>query len=304
MNTFSPNQVVPSAGLNENFTDLSTGDADVDDNSLRLFRAEAFNNFCADAAGLVWSQTSGLTGAMTAGTLYITASGIMRRFEVAAIASKAFTASKDTYVSFDADGNVDYDEETNGAAVPAPPSGYTQTAVVITDGSAITTIFTLVSRGPGEIGRTKLEFGTSDNLLISNLPYRKYIKLRLTTIGTGTLDGRLRFNGDSGNNYSYRFFHSGATTGTSTSTAGLDTDILGLSDYLADVSILNIAAKRKNISISTTEGGTTSAATAANHLLLWGKWDNASDAISSINHVNIQSGSWSAGCELVADGYN
>ena len=69
--TASPGAVVPSEGTNENYDALSTGEGDVDNNRLQLFRGETMPNFIK--TGLVWSTVSGLDGGMTAGTAYVNA---------------------------------------------------------------------------------------------------------------------------------------------------------------------------------------------------------------------------------------
>ncbi|BAS17641.1 hypothetical protein AHiyo8_59440 [Arthrobacter sp. Hiyo8] len=77
-------------------------------NALALGAASYVDN------GLVWSSVSGLNGTMTAGLAYVNISGVMLAVNLAAIASRAFTASKDTYVAVDVYGNVTYNEVANG----------------------------------------------------------------------------------------------------------------------------------------------------------------------------------------------
>lgn len=86
--------------------------------------------------GGVWSQLSGLNGAMTAIAYYI--SGV--RCTSDAIASKTFTASKDTYVDIGIDGVVDYNETTNAGTPPALAADHMRIAKIVTNGSAITSI--------------------------------------------------------------------------------------------------------------------------------------------------------------------
>lgn len=88
------------------------------------------NNTC------LWSISSGLVGTMTSGIVYING----KRVVVSAIATRTFTASKDTYVSVDNTGTVTYSEVTNGAAAPALPANSIWLAVVVTSGAAITSI--------------------------------------------------------------------------------------------------------------------------------------------------------------------
>lgn len=96
--------------------------------------SEIYGNFVA--SGNVWSIVSGLNGTMTAGVAYVNG----KRLITSAIASYAFTASKDTYVYIDSSGNPQYSPQTNGAALPATPANNMLIAKVVTNGSAITSI--------------------------------------------------------------------------------------------------------------------------------------------------------------------
>jgi hypothetical protein len=108
-----------------------------DEASLLKYRDELNTNFVA--SGLVWSAISGLNGTMTSGVLY-SADG--SRTAISAVTSRAFTASKDTYVDVTAAGSISYNEVTNGAASPALTAGSTRLAKVVSDGSAITAVTT------------------------------------------------------------------------------------------------------------------------------------------------------------------
>lgn len=139
MHTFNPHTKAESAKVNENFTDLSTGEGDVDSNKLALTRAELFQSHVS--SGLIWTIVSGLNGTMTAGVAYITdPTPLMLRLSVASITSRTFTASKDTYCDLGYDGVVDYNEVANGATAPTLASNHIRLAKVVTNGSAITSI--------------------------------------------------------------------------------------------------------------------------------------------------------------------
>lgn len=86
--------------------------------------------------GLVWSTISGLNGGMTSGVMYY--NGI--RVSVNSVSSNTFTASKDTYIDIDVNGNITYQAVTNGAAAPALTASSIRVAKVVTSGSAITSI--------------------------------------------------------------------------------------------------------------------------------------------------------------------
>ncbi|MBO1267095.1 hypothetical protein [Arthrobacter cavernae] len=99
--------------------------------------SESLGNFVA--SGCVWSAISGLNGTMTAGVVYING----KRIVVAAITSQAFVASKDTYVSIDVNGTVGIaNAVANNAASPTLPANSVWLAIVVTSGSAITSVNT------------------------------------------------------------------------------------------------------------------------------------------------------------------
>ncbi len=91
------------------------------------------------ASGLVWSILSGLNGAMTAGVAYVDG----KRLTVAAITSRTFTASRDTYIYISNTGAVQYVEVTNGAAQPATPASTVLVAKGVTSASALTSFTAL-----------------------------------------------------------------------------------------------------------------------------------------------------------------
>jgi hypothetical protein len=96
--------------------------------------SETHGNFFA--SGCVWSIISGFNGTMTSGVVYING----KRIAVSSVASKTFTASKDTYVSVDVNGTVSYSEVANGAAAPALPANSVWDGVIVTSASVITAV--------------------------------------------------------------------------------------------------------------------------------------------------------------------
>lgn len=88
------------------------------------------------ASGCTWSGDSygsTLAASMTAGVAYIGG----KRLVISSVASRAFTASKDTYVDLDTTGAPAYTEVANNAASPALSAGYIRIAIVITGASSI-----------------------------------------------------------------------------------------------------------------------------------------------------------------------
>jgi hypothetical protein len=104
-----------------------------DDANVKKYRDESSISFVA--SGCVWSATSGLNATMTSGVVY-TPDG--SRHALSTIATRAFTASKDTYVDVTTAGAVTYSEVANGAAASALATDAIRIAKVVTNGSAVT----------------------------------------------------------------------------------------------------------------------------------------------------------------------
>lgn len=130
---------VAVGGLNYDNFGTITGEipaSDMQDSgNVEKFRDEA--NVAFVASGCVWSTLTGLNGAMTAGVVY-NANGV--RNAPGAVASKTFTASRDTYVDIATNGAVSYSEVVNNDPSPALTANYVRIAKVVTDGSAVTSI--------------------------------------------------------------------------------------------------------------------------------------------------------------------
>lgn len=95
-----------------------------------------FANFVEPAGG-IWSISSGLIGASTAGDVWYSGA----RSAMASVASHTFTASKDTYIDFNpSTSGFTYVAATNGAVEPAVTASSVRVAKVITGSSAITSI--------------------------------------------------------------------------------------------------------------------------------------------------------------------
>ena len=91
--------------------------------------------------GCVWTISSGLAGTMTKGLVYINVNGVMVPVNLAVIASQTFLASKDTYVSVDVTGTVSIaNAVSNNATSPTLPANTVWLAIVVTSGSAITSV--------------------------------------------------------------------------------------------------------------------------------------------------------------------
>lgn len=94
-------------------------------------------------SGCVWTISSGLVGAMSAGTAFINVAGVMVPVNLAAIASNTFTASQDTYIYVNVLGVVGYLPVANNTTAPSLPANSVWVALVVTGASAITTVSAL-----------------------------------------------------------------------------------------------------------------------------------------------------------------
>jgi hypothetical protein len=118
------------------FTNTIDPEAMTDSGNIEKFRAEAKIGFIA--SGLNWSNLGGLNGAMATGIFYSPTTG--ERLTIPAITTRAFTASKDTYISISPTGSMAYNEVANGATAPALGTDYSWVAKFATNATTITSI--------------------------------------------------------------------------------------------------------------------------------------------------------------------
>jgi hypothetical protein len=275
-----------------------------DDNSLRLYRAEVYGGaFVANSGGGVWSTVSALNGAMTAANIYLTGSGIMRRVAVPQITSHAFTASKDTWISVNTDGTINYDEKSNGATPPAAPTGYSMLAKVVTDGSGITSIWSMIGRSAGELARTVLQTA-GDVITLPNLPAFRYLRLISNIKNSGgSITVTWRFNSDSGTNYSSRYSSNGGADTTAASATSMygnagNYHVRGLME------IQNEATAEKSIAFRYLAMNTVGAGNIPGRDEGMCKWSNTADQITRIDALNGGAGDFAVGSEVAVFGWN
>lgn len=147
------------------------------------------------ASGLVWSTISGLAAGMTSGVLYY--NGI--REPVNSVSSETFTASKDTYIDIDVNGNVTYNAVSNNASAPSLTTNSIRVAKVVTGSSSIGSITQI---GSDSLGNLIYPVGATSALAIQN-PY-KFTVSRTNALNTANnASAILAFDTkiyDSGNN--------------------------------------------------------------------------------------------------------
>lgn len=131
---------VTASGTVQGATVVATGDSQLRSVSLETIHSEMLGDYVS--SGLIWSLSSGLVGTMTSGIAYIGG----KRLVVSAIATRTYTASKDTYVSLDNTGTFTYSEVANNAASPSLPANSVWVAKVVTSGAAITSVLSYTSK--------------------------------------------------------------------------------------------------------------------------------------------------------------
>lgn len=142
------------------------------------------------ASGCVWTATSGLAATMTAGVVYVNG----KRVVVSLIASRTFTASKDTYVTVDENGTVSYSEVANGASVPSLPANSVWLAKVVTDGSAVTSVTNFVGWSPFSPTWSNLTVGNG-TLTARYEQIRKTVRFSIVLVwgSTTSVSGTVQF---------------------------------------------------------------------------------------------------------------
>ena len=135
---YSPGDTIKSANDNADKEGLATGENDYDNNSLFVFRKEAFTSFFAKG-GAIWTVASGRSGVMSAGYLYASTTG--DRISVPGVGSNTFAATQDTYVFVNINsGAKRYVTAAVGGAQPTMNADEVLNAIITTDASSITNI--------------------------------------------------------------------------------------------------------------------------------------------------------------------
>lgn len=155
-----------------------------------------------------------------------------------------------------------------------------------------------------EIGRTTLG-SAGDTITVSSLPVRKYLRIIFSRIDTGgAVNGFIRFNNDSGANYSSRFSDAGAadTTTVSQTSARVHNSVASPGHSVVDV--VNVAAHEKVFSFFASDRGTAGAGNAPGRIEGSGKWANTADAITRVDVINTAAGDFATGSEVIVLGHD
>lgn len=148
---------------------------------------------------------------------------------------------------------------------------------------------------------------SSDTLCdFQSIPYYKMYKLVLYTIATGgNKVERMRFNGDTGNNYARRGEANGGADFSNVSQSNLNIAYGATAlPLMAEVLIVNITTQEKLLTVTHVEAGTAGAANAPNKGWIIGKWANTANPIDEINIYNDSTGDFASGSFAILFGKN
>lgn len=156
-----------------------------------------------------------------------------------------------------------------------------------------------------ELGRHTLS-SSSDTLSVTPILSFKNLKVIVFTIPSGgTTTHRLRFNNDSGNNYSNRASDNGAADGTATSSSSVSLEQTATNSLLFTVFfVINLTDQEKVIYSHSIGQNAFGAGTAPIRREACGKWVNTTNAISRVDVLNTGTGDFASGSELIVLGSN
>ena len=146
--------------------------------------------------------------------------------------------------------------------------------------------------------------GTSDTLNSGTFTAKKNLKVMIyTTIGSGTPELKIKFNGDTSSDYANRYTQNGASDSTSASSSN---GIIGISaipqNTLTTLNITNIADKEKILIMESVNQNTAGAGNAPSREECVAKWANTSNQITSIQISSGTGGDWGTGSYITVLG--
>ena len=145
------------------------------------------------------------------------------------------------------------------------------------------------------------EAATSDTITVSDLTAKKHLMIQAKLIASGSIEAAIRFNNDSGNNYSTRYSVNGSES-SGTSKNSIDTNLSAGGNEFVTYDIINEASKEKLVISELNDSNTAGAGTAPNRAEVVGKWANTSNAITRVDLVNVGTGDFAEGSEVTVYG--
>ena len=155
-----------------------------------------------------------------------------------------------------------------------------------------------------ELGRTTLS-GAGDTISVTSIPARKYLRIQFIAIPSGVLDVIMQFNGDTGNNYAFRYATNDGADASSTSTGNFSMNADSSATLKTGVmDVINITAQEKLVVAELMGASTAGAGSTPVRRVLRGKWANTAAQITRVDLVNAGGGDLAIGSEVVVLGHN
>ena len=130
---------------------------------------------------------------------------------------------------------------------------------------------------------------------------KKHLMIQANLIASGSIEAAIRFNNDSGNNYSTRYSVNGSES-SGTSKSFIDTNLSAGGNEFVIYDIINEESKEKLVISELNDSNTAGAGTAPQRAEVVGKWTNTSNAITRVDLVNVGTGDFAEGSEVTVYG--
>ena len=154
------------------------------------------------------------------------------------------------------------------------------------------------------LGSTTL--GSAGDQIDVTIAARKYLIIKVHAEGDGAAKLRMRFNDDSGSNYSYRASPNGGSDGNSSSGGTeMDIDNVNLDDgeqAMNELYVINVADKEKICINNQINNGGVGAGNAPDRVEQTTKWVNTSAQIVKVSLINPMGGDYAVGSTVTVWG--
>lgn len=156
-----------------------------------------------------------------------------------------------------------------------------------------------------ELGRDSLTLA-GDVLTVSNLPVRRYLKIVVSVSDTGgTIGTNLQLNNDSTTSYAVRYSDNGGADSTATAQASILFRGATTSAPMQTVGYLyNIQNDEKVVQFTASCSGNTGSGNVPARVEGSGKWANTSDYVTRIDVLNVGTGDFAIGSQLIILGHD
>jgi len=142
----------------------------------------------------------------------------------------------------------------------------------------------------------------TDTVTVDSLTAKKNLMIQMTVIPSGDCDNIIRFNNDSGSNYARRRSQEGGAESTAVSQTGINWE----RDYdefaFSTMNVNNISDEEKLVLMENVTNNGNGAGNVPKRIEMVWKWDNTSNAITRVDLINTQSGSFGGGTEVTVYG--